>query len=375
MENQRRSVKILSLVVGGAIGLVLFIISGYHLLEFTDSTAFCGRLCHDVMYPEYTTYQASDHSRVLCASCHVGPGASYLVKSKISGIPLILATLSGNYDKPIPVPVKNLRPARETCEACHRPETFSGDLLRTHTTYQTDEANTPKVDVRVLRVGGGPGGSAQGIHWHISSTVWYLALDDKRQNIGWVGVDEGNGQLKEYIDPQQAGEITAERINQEKRQMDCIDCHNRATHVFNSPNDLIDTSITAGTIDQSLPYIKKEGLSALDPPNSSLEQAYSKIEAVKDFYRQSYPQIDQQKSAAIDAAIAELKNIAVLTTFPYMNVTWNTYTSNAGHQSAPGCFRCHGKLVVNTGDQKGTTLSNDCELCHYFDINKALTHN
>jgi hypothetical protein len=108
----------------------LLVVSGYQLYDFTDSTAFCGRICHKVMYPEYTTYQASPHSRVLCSDCHVGSGASYLVKSKISGVPQIFHTLFNTYPRPITSPVENLRPARETCEQCHWPDKFEGDMLK-----------------------------------------------------------------------------------------------------------------------------------------------------------------------------------------------------------------------------------------------------
>ena len=168
MVSQRlRRDRLIFLMLAGAAGIILLVIGGYQLVQFTDSTAFCGRLCHTVMYPEYTAYQASPHSRVLCVQCHVGPGASYLVKSKISGIPLIFATVFGTYDRPIPTPVKSLRPARDTCEQCHRPERFAGDVVIQHTTYATDEANTPTVDTRVMRVGGGEASVAQDIHWHI----------------------------------------------------------------------------------------------------------------------------------------------------------------------------------------------------------------
>ena len=140
-RHKRHREKLLFLMFGGAIGIILLVMGGYQLIEFSDSTAFCGRLCHEVMYPEYTTYQDSPHSRVLCSECHVGSGAGYLVKSKLSGVPQILAVATGSYERPIPTPVKNLRPARETCEQCHRPERFAGDLIRVHTTYQEDEAN------------------------------------------------------------------------------------------------------------------------------------------------------------------------------------------------------------------------------------------
>ena len=285
MKTQKHFAKLVFLIFGGAISLGLLVMGGFQLLEFTDSTAFCGRLCHNVMYPQYIAYQASPHSRVLCVSCHVGPGASYFVKSKISGIPLIWATITGRYDRPIPAPVTSLRPAIQTCEQCHRPERFAGDLVITHITYSTDEANTKTVDTRVLRVGGGPAGVASGIHWHIGTNVWYLALDAKRQQIAWVGVEQPDGSLKEYIDPTKAAEVTPERIEKDKRLMDCIDCHNQVTHIFQSPSDLVDTAISEGSIDASLPYIKKEITDVLYPANSSLDVANSRLDGIHKLLR------------------------------------------------------------------------------------------
>ncbi len=366
--TRRHRNKLIFLMVAGAIGIGLLIIGGYQLIEFTDTVAFCGRLCHTVMYPEYTAHQASPHSRVLCAQCHVGSGADYLVRSKISGIPLIFATLTGNYDRPIPTPVKNLRPARETCEQCHRPERFTGDLVVTHTTYTSDEGNTPATDTRVLRVGGGQSGGASGIHWHVSAKVYYLPLDEKRQDIAWVRVVRSDGQEVEYINPTDANEVTPERIKKDERLMDCIDCHNRATHIFSSPEQLIDSAIAEGQIDTSLPFIKREGVSALDPPNASLAQAYAKIDAIRDFYLKSYPDVAANDAAAIEQAITALRRVAVQTTFPEMHVTWNAYQDEAGHIQSPGCFRCHGKLVASSGQQPGQAIDASCDLCHYFQL-------
>ncbi len=368
MERQRLRNKLLFLMSAGAIGIILLVIGGYQLVQFTDSTAFCGQLCHKVMYPEFTAYQASPHSRVLCAECHVGSGADYLVRSKISGVPLIFVTVFGNYDRPIPTPVTNLRPARDTCEQCHRPERFAGDVVRVHTTYSTDEKNTEKTDTRVLRVGGGERDAARDIHWHIAASVWYLPMDEKREEIGWVGVEQPDGSLVQYVDTKKAAEITPELIEGKKRLMDCVDCHNRATHVFQSPNDLIDSYMVQNLIDKTLPYIKKNGLEVLDPPNSSPAEALRKVDAIRDFYRTSYPQMYVSKKAAVDQAIVSLKQIARLTTFPDMKVNWNSYPSNATHQTTPGCFRCHGKLVATTGVAKGSTIDAGCNSCHYFQL-------
>lgn len=362
---RRHREKLFFLMFAGAIGIMLLVIGGYQLIEFTDSTSFCGRLCHGVMYPEYTAYQASPHSRVTCSECHVGSGADYLVKSKVTGAPMLFAVAFGTYDRPISTPVENLRPARETCEQCHRPERFAGDLVRVHTSYLADEENTRQVDTRVLLVGGGEFEVARDIHWHIGAEVWYLPLDRERQQIGWVGVAARDGELVEYVDSKRTAEISPQRIEEEKRLMDCMDCHNRATHIFRSPDELIDMALTGSKIDSTLPFIKREGLSALDPPNATLAQANSKVETIKEFYRTYYPLVYQEKKPAIDKAIEELKEIARLTTFPDMRVDWKTYIDNIAHQESPGCFRCHGKLEAVTGDQKGNVIDAGCNSCHY----------
>lgn len=369
-RNGRHRSKLLFLMFAGASSIILLLIWGYKFLEFSDSTSFCGRLCHEVMYPEYTVYQDSPHSRVACSLCHVGYGGGYLVRSKISGIPQVWAVLTNSFERPITTPVKNLRPARETCEQCHRPERFAGDLVLTHTTYSADEINTEHVDTRILRVGGGEIETARDIHWHVAANVWYLSLDNERQDIAWVGVEDKNGSLTEYLDPKKADEASPERIEEEKRLMDCVDCHNRATHIYQSPEDLIDTALTQGSMDKSLPYIKWLGVNALDPVNPSLEQAVARVEMIKAFYRDSYPDVLAQKGAEIDRTIEELKNIARLTTFPDMHITWTTYVNNAGHLDSPGCFRCHGKLITAGGDQKGSPVNVDCNLCHYLQGDK-----
>jgi len=365
--SPRRS-KLYFLMFAGAISIVFLVIGVYQMVEFLDTDAFCGQLCHNVMYPEYTVYQDSPHSRVNCVACHVGSGADYLVRSKLSGIPQIVATITGSYPKPIPTPVHNLRPARETCEQCHRPERFAGDLVRTRTTYLSDEANTMVVDTRILRVGGGELGEARDSHWHIGADVWYLAMDSSRLEIGWVGVAQPDGSLVEYIDPARAGEVTPGRVASERRLMDCVDCHNRATHVFRSPSDLIDEAMVQGRIDSGLPFIKREGLRALDPSNPSLDEAYRRVEVIKQFYQNNYPDVYASNWAAINRAVEALHNVARLTTFPYMNVNWQTYVDHLGHQTSPGCLRCHGKLILAGSETPAMVIDASCDSCHYLTI-------
>lgn len=358
--RQRR--RLTFFLVAGGLEIVVFSIGGLRLAQFMDTPQFCAS-CHTVMNPEYTVYQNSPHARVPCVSCHIGPGAPWLVRSKITGLRQVWHTMTKTYDRPIPTPIEHLRPARETCEQCHWPQKFSGNISRTIRHYNTDEKNTEQATTMVLKVGSGELSGAQGIHWHIAASVWYLPVDEKRQRIGWVGVEAGNNRLKEYVDTKLATEITPERINNEKRLMDCIDCHNRATHVFKSPGELMDIAFSRGNMSPNLPFLKDQGLKALAPINSSEQAAIDKVASISEFYRTKYPQIYAEQRQTLDKSLAHLKDIARLTTFPYMGVTWETHPDNLGHTKGPGCFRCHGKLVDKAG---GKPLDASCNLCHDF---------
>ena len=131
------------------------VIGSYHAYEFTDSVSFCGQLCHSVMAPEFTAYQLSPHARVACVDCHVGAGATWYVKSKLSGARQVFATVLNTYPRPIPTPVHNLRPAQETCEECHWPKKFYGAQLKVFNHFASDEKNTPRQIRLLIKTGGG----------------------------------------------------------------------------------------------------------------------------------------------------------------------------------------------------------------------------
>jgi hypothetical protein len=96
--------------------LVLFFLSAmgsYEAFHYTESTEFCGTLCHEVMEPEYVAYQNSPHAKVACVDCHVGTGADWYVRSKLSGLRQVYAVLTDDFSRPIETPIHDLRPARE----------------------------------------------------------------------------------------------------------------------------------------------------------------------------------------------------------------------------------------------------------------------
>ena len=70
---------------GTLLNVAILSIASYKGVEHMDSVDFCGQSCHTVMEPEYTTFLGSPHSRVGCSGCHIGEGASWFVRSKLSG--------------------------------------------------------------------------------------------------------------------------------------------------------------------------------------------------------------------------------------------------------------------------------------------------
>jgi hypothetical protein len=72
-------------LAGGVLFLLVSAIGSYQTYHYTESVQFCGQACHGVMKPEFVTYSHSPHARVACADCHIGKGAAWYVRSKLSG--------------------------------------------------------------------------------------------------------------------------------------------------------------------------------------------------------------------------------------------------------------------------------------------------
>jgi nitrate/TMAO reductase-like tetraheme cytochrome c subunit len=336
----------------------------YKAYEFTDSTQFCGQLCHTVMHPEFIAYQASPHARVGCVECHVGSGASWYVKSKLSGLRQVYYTALGTFPRPIPTPVHNLRPAPDTCEQCHWPKKFWGAQLKVFTHYGNDEQNTPRVIRMLIKTGGGDpslGQTGGGIHWHmnIANKITYFSTDEQRQTIPWVRVEDAQGHVTEYLTKDSPP--SQEQIEKaDKRRMDCIDCHNRPTHIYVPPDLSVDRSITGHTIDASLPFIRQQAVEVLAADYKTTDEANNAIKNnINKFYSDKYPQLASSK--ALQDAVVEVQRIYGTTMFPEMKVNWKTHPNNIGHFYSQGCFRCHDGNHVS---KDGKTISKDCNACH-----------
>ena len=329
----------------------------YKAVHFMDSTEFCGTACHQVMQPEYTAFQRSPHVRVGCAGCHIGPGAEWFVKAKISGSWQLIAVALDLYPRPIPTPVHSLRPANGTCEQCHWPTKFVGERLKVRTHYQDDEANTEVMTALMVKVGGREGGKSHGIHWHVDPdhTLRYLS-DPTRETIYEVELTDQVAGSKKVFKIEEAAPAGVEW-----RTMDCVDCHNRPAHNYRSPQYEVDLALSEGRIDKTLPFIKREGLRILtEKEYASHDEARQGIaDAVTAFYAQNYP--DLAGSEAVAQAGKALGDAYCWNNFPHMKVTWNLYPNHIGHQDTPGCFRCHdNKHKTDTGEKIGKK----CGTCH-----------
>ena len=339
-------------------------LAAYSGVHYMDSNEFCGQVCHSVMEPQYSAFRNGPHSRVGCAQCHIGEGAPWFVKAKVSGLRQVLAVNLNTYSKPIPSPVHNLRPARETCEQCHWPEKFHGDKVKVIREFGADEANTESTTTLQIHVGGGSDriSVSTGIHWHMSvaNVVEYVTTDDKRQIIPWVKITDRTGNTREYT----AEGVSPEDIAKgERRTMDCVDCHNRPGHQFDpSADKAVNRALAMGIVPKTLPFVKREAVAALSEAYPSSQVAQEKIaQRLRDFYRTNYNQLYMGRRQDVESAVAGTQFLYTRNIFPGMNVGWGTYPNNIGHMDAPGCFRCHDD---NHKTKSGKTLGQDCALCH-----------
>lgn len=340
----------------GTLGfLMLTAVGSYQTYHYTESVQFCGQVCHTVMQPEFVAYNAGAHARVDCTDCHIGSGAAWYVKAKISGLHQVYAVLTNRYDRPIPTPVQSLRPARDTCEQCHWPEKYSGSVEHTHNHFLADDPNTPYTIKLLVNVGGGSPehGPVGGIHWHmlVSNKVEYVATDERRQKIPWVRITAEDGRVTVYRTADFKGEPDPAQI----RAMDCMDCHNRPAHKFQTPDDSVDEAMYLGRIDSSLPAIKRTVVDLLTKPYAT--------EAAADQALQAELGKRYANARKLGGAVAAAQAIYHRNFFPEMKADWSKYPDNIGHLNSPGCFRCHdGKHFATDG--KHQVLTMDCNSCH-----------
>ena len=353
-----------ALTVANILIIALTTYSGYH---YTESVAFCGQFCHSAMEPEYVSYKNSPHSKVRCVECHIGEGAQWFVKSKISGTRQLLAVATGSFSRPIETPVHGLRPARDTCEECHRPELFHGDKLKVINKYLPDEKNTLVQTVLLMKVGSGGyrGTEAHGIHWHVApeNQINYTHTDYGRQQISDVTLTKPDGtQVVFRGEVEESEEGHEDNHGPSSRMMDCIDCHNRPTHIYLDANEAIDQKLDHGEIPVALPFIKKRAYDIITKEYASQEEAKNNIATgLRAWYRKNYPDLIGNNMPLLEQAISGVQAAYIENVFPQMKLGWSTYNNFLGHKDDSGCFRCHDDEHETSA---GETISMDCETCH-----------
>ncbi|MBK7632787.1 MAG: NapC/NirT family cytochrome c [Ignavibacteriales bacterium] len=350
----------------GTIVLMLFSAFGsFKAYEYTETDEFCGTVCHNVMEPEYTAYLDSPHSRVGCVGCHIGSGTSWYVKSKFSGAYQVYSVLFDKFSRPIETPVKELRPAVGTCEQCHTPSHFFNEKKVDYSYFISDEQNTKSNISMLIKIGGGKSelGAIEGIHWHINpdNIITYIHTDERRLEIPWVKVKSKDG--KEIIFRNKNSKFDDKNFKKENlRTMDCIDCHNRPSHIYHQPDKMVNEMLSNNKIDQTLPFIKSLAVEVLEDKYVTKQQAFESIpQQVNSFYISNYPDIYKTKRVNINSAIEIVKKIYARNYFPYMNADWKHFPDNISHVYTPGCFRCHDGNHVS---DDGKVISNDCNSCH-----------
>jgi hypothetical protein len=335
----------------------------YHL---TESVEFCGTLCHKVMDPEYTAYQNSPHANVTCVECHVGSGASWYVKSKLSGLHQVYAVLTKTYPTPIETPLHDLRPARETCEKCHWPQKFYSRTLQANRYFLADSLNSEWDIMLQMKIGPEYKGQgfSEGIHWHINPDVniEYISDNDKREVITYVKyTNKKTGEVEVYRNPETP--VTDSLVSVSNlRTMDCIDCHNRPTHNYNSPPVYFDKAMLAGNISKNIPFIKKTAMGILYDNFNDQDTALIKIrDYILNYYKTDQAAYYSANAEELDKSIAAIQHAFSQNTFPSMKVTYDAYPEHIGHLESEGCFRCHNGSFSS---QSGRTITKDCNLCH-----------
>ena len=357
---RRRLVVFVMLAIG--VNLIIGTQATYRAIHYMETPQFCGGTCHSER-PQFVAHMDSNHASVECAVCHVAPGQKGWIESKMNGTKQLWAELTDSFPKP-PTPglvSGHLVPSNVTCERCHFAEKVVGSRLVVIPTYASDEASTPSYTVLTMLVGGS---RMKGIH-HAHSAgnveIRYAASDAKRETIPWVDWrNTKTGERRTYLAEGTNAEQTA---NLEKHTMQCVDCHNRATHEFYPADRALDRALALGRIPATLPFIKKQALDAVKAEYASREEAARKIPAaIAAYYTQAYPQLAGPRRADIESAGKGILAVYERNVYPELKVTWGSYPTNLGHMTSPGCFRCHDGSHA-TVDKK-YSISQDCETCH-----------
>ena len=329
--------------------------------EYTNSNAFCTNMCHSVHPEEPVAHAASSHARVNCVECHMGRLSTLeLMLIKPTHLHELWGMIAG-YERP--TSTTSMRPARDSCEACHWPAVKHSDSVRTKVRYDTDAKSRETRTTLVMHTGTGEvrESGSKGIHWHVAQEVTFVATDVQKQKIPWVQSRGADGKTVTYFDPT-AG-VTPQALDKlEKRRMDCIDCHNAAGHPFPNPANLVDEAIRDEKISRSLPAVKARAMAIIEKGVTVTGSEAARGAKIDALIAASAPKNLKPDLAKAEKGFGEeMKRILMLTTFSAERLSWKTFPNNVGHNDFAGCFRCHdGKHL----DENGQAIRLQCTLCH-----------
>jgi nitrate/TMAO reductase-like tetraheme cytochrome c subunit len=350
--------RIFFVAVLTVVNVLLLGFAGKSSVEYMDSPKFCGGTCHSVMQPEWAAYQKSPHSNVACVECHIGSGTTSYVKAKVNGIGQMVALWTKSYHRPVEPP-GHLK--GDVCVQCHAKSNI-GDQIKLYPHYKPDKDNTPAFNALVMHVGGKDAkGDYHGIHWHANPDldITYQYLDEKRTKIGTIRVSEKGKPIAEYQAPGPPQKAVGER------KMDCLDCHNRPTHIFDvSPAAAVDRALADGRLDVKIPHLAQVAAELLQRPDGRRADAEAFFQgALTEAYRGKQVAFSGEQAAQSAKVLAEIYRTNV---YPELKLGWGSYRSNLGHPGdTGGCFRCHDKEhAMKLPDGTTKTMSQDCDGCH-----------
>ena len=356
----RRLVRLLPRTTRGILGLVggvlllgvLGTLGGVHLVEYSESAAFC-TTCH-TMNPQKKAYEAGVHQDVGCGECHVNPGVVGFVKAKLAGTRELYALVTSTYPTPIPpIPHDELPPTKNTCEKCHPLSQLADpgqpSKLHVRASFERDEPNTRHDLAVLIRPANADSGDPVSVHWHVLQDVTYTSSDEHQQTIDSVQFkDSTTGELEQYIAEGQVREsinagadLARLTATETTRTMDCLACHNRVGHDSPTADRAVDAALADGSISSDLPFVKRNAVALLTTKYATDAEGRAAISKLSDFYATKYPLVAKQQASEIAAATSELTSIFDQTVTSKMNTRSGTYPNNLGHQASPGCFRCH----------------------------------
>lgn len=359
--------NIILIAVLTSVNIAVFSVAAYEGYHYMDSPEFCGLVCHEIMLPEYTLAQTSPHSNVACVGCHIGPGVSGLVKAKVSGLRQLKGVIVGDYQKPVPVPVHNLPPAEATCEKCHSPKAYTGTKTKKFVSYSNDDQSEPEEETDLLLYVGGfnPATEMQeGIHWHNMEglKIEYIPLNDKRTQIGQVKATRPDGTVVVY--EYESDEESA--ATHGWRTMDCTDCHNRAAHIYEELDEVVDFGLMSAKLDPEIEGLREDSITVLEkkyPTKAAADKAIETDLLALQQERHGAEFVTENRDELLRASNF-LKATYARNIWPEIGTTWGQYKSHLGHKYEDegfGCFRCHDDVHESAN---GDIIAQDCDICH-----------